>query len=138
METPLLGKTYARNLLAILESGKSTFTDLLKDVKVSRTTLSNTLRALVEEGFVVKEEVGRYTVYRLTEKGLQVLQPSTRIEDVLVDRLTDYVYRRLMERGLLEHYHIDKKELAEDVRKRTRRLLREVVESVEKTTRDGG
>lgn len=138
MEAPLLGKAYARDLLAILNNGKSTFTGLLDEVKVSRTTLSNTLRALVEDGLVQKEEVGRYTVYRLTEKGLQAMQPSTGMEDFLTHILTDYVYRRLGERGLLERHSIDKEELAEDVRKRAKRLLKDVVEGVEKSAKEGG
>jgi DNA-binding HxlR family transcriptional regulator len=138
MEAPFLGKAYARELLAILNNGKSTFTGLLDEVKVSRTTLSNTLRALVEDGFVQKEEVGRYAVYRLTEKGLQAMQPSTGMEDSLTHILADYVYRRLRERGLLERHHIDKEELAEEVRRRAQRFLKEVVEGVEKSTKGKG
>lgn len=138
MEVPFLGKAYARDLLHILERRQSTFTGLLEEVKVSRTTLSNTLRALVEDGLIEKEEVGRYSVYRLTEKGLQAMQPSTGMEDFLMHILTDYVFRRLGERGLLERHNIDKEELAEEIRKRAKRLLKEVVEGIEKSTRERG
>ena len=133
MEVPFLGKTYAYDLLEILGRGKLTFTGLLDEIKVSRTTLSNTLQALVDEGYVSKEVIGRYTVYRITEKGLQTLKPQSRIEEVLLRHLTDYVLRRLKERGLLEHYEIDREELSEDIRKRTQTLLKEIVERVEES-----
>lgn len=137
MEVPLLGKTYAYDLLKILGRGKFTFTGLLNEMKVSRTTLSNTLQALVEEGYVNKEAIGRYTVYRITEKGLETLKPHSQINDVLLKRLTDYVLKRLTEKGLLEHYEIDEKELSEDVQEHAQKLLREIVESVERSIKEG-
>lgn len=138
MEVPFLGKTYAYGLLEILGRGKLTFTGLLNELKVSRTTLSNTLQALVHEGYATKEVVGRYTVYRITEKGLQTLDPHSQIEDVLSSHLTDYVLKRLKKRGLLEQYEIDRKELSEDIRKRTQRILKEIVESVEESIKERG
>jgi len=137
MEVPLLGKTYAYDLLNVLGKGKLTFTGLLNEIKISRTTLSNTLQALVDEGYVSKEVIGRYTVYRISEKGLRTLQPQPQIEDVLSERLTDYVFKRLKERGLLEQYEIDRKELSEDIQKRAQKLLKEIVESVEKSIKEG-
>ena len=137
MEVPLLGKTYAYDLLKVLGRGKLTFTGLLNEMKVSRTTLSNTLQALVDEGYVSKEVIGRYTVYRLTDKGLETLQPRSQIEDVLLERLTDYVLKRLTERGLLKQYEIDRKELSEDIQKHVQKLLREIVENVEKSIKEG-
>lgn len=137
MEVPLLGKTYAYDLLKVLEKEKLTFTRLLNEMKVSRTTLSNTLQALVKEDYVSKEAIGRYTVYRLTEKGLETLQSHSKIEDVLSDRLTDYVLKRLKEKGLLARYEIDRKALSEDIRKRTKKLLKEIVETVEKSIEEG-
>jgi len=106
-------------------------------MKVSRTTLSNTLQALVDEGYASKEVIGRYTVYHLTKKGLETLQPRSQIEDVLLERLTDYVLKRLTEKGLLERYEVDRKELSEDIQKHAQKLLREIVESVEKSIREG-
>jgi len=137
VEVPLLGKAYAYDLLTALGRGKLTFTGLLNEMKVSRTTLSNTLQALVDEGYVSKEVVGRYTVYRLTEKGLETLQPGSQIEEGLLERLTDYVLKRLTERGLLKQYEIDRKELSEDIQKHAQKLLREIVENVEKSIKEG-
>ena len=137
MRVPLLGKAYAYDLLTVLGRGRLTFTGLLNDMKVSRTTLSNTLQALVNEDYVSKEAIGKYTVYRLTEKGLETLQPRSQIEDVLLERLTDYVLKRLAEKGLLEQYEIDRKELSEDIQKHAQKLLREIVESVEKSIKEG-
>jgi len=137
VDVPLLGKAYAYDLLTVLGRGKLTFTGLLNEMKVSRTTLSNTLQALVDEGYVSKEVIGRYTVYRLTDKGLETLQPRSQIEDVLLERLTDYVLKRLTEKGLLERYEVDRKELSEDIQKHAQKLLREIVESVEKSIREG-
>jgi len=137
MEVPLLGKTYAYDLLKVLGKGKLTFTGLLNETKVSRTTLSNTLQALVDEGYVSKEVIGRYTVYRISEKGLRTLQPQPQIEDVLSERLTEYVLKRLKERGLLEQHEVDRKELSEDIQKRAQKLLKEIVESVEKSIKEG-
>jgi len=137
MEVPLLGKTYANDLLGVLVRGKSTFTGLLNEMKVSRTTLSNTLQALVDEGYVSKEAIGRYTVYRITEKGFQTLEPQPKVEDVLLEHLTDYVYKRLEERGMLERYDVDRRELSGDIQKHAEKLLGEIVESVERTIREG-
>jgi len=137
MEVPFLGKTYAFDLLEVLGRGKLTFTGLLNEMKVSRTTLSNTLQALVDEGYVSKEVIGRYTIYRISEKGLQTLQPQTQIEGILLERLTDYVLKRLKERGLLEQYEVDRKELSEDIQKYAQKLLKEIVESVERSIKKG-
>jgi len=137
VRVPLLGKAYAYDLLTVLGRGRLTFTGLLNDMKVSRTTLSNTLQALVDEGYVSKEAIGRYTVYRLTEKGLETLQPRSQIEDILLDRLTEYVLKRLTERDLLKQCEVDRKELSEDIQKHVQKLLREIVESVEKSIKEG-
>ena len=133
----MLGKMYAHDVLSILGRGKFTFTGLLNEVKVSRATLSNTLQALVDEGYVSKEAIGRYSVYRITEKGFQTLEPQSKIEVVLLERLTDYVYKRLEERGMLEQYDVDKNELKEDVQKHAQKLLKQIVESVEKAIIEG-
>jgi len=137
VEVPFLGKTYAYDLLKLLRSGKLTFTGLLNEMKVSRTTLSNTLQALVDEGYVSREFIGRYTVYRISKKGLQTLQPRTQIEGVLLEHLTGYVLRRLEEKGLLEQFEVDGKELSEDIQKHAQKLLKEIVESVEKSIKEG-
>jgi len=137
VEVPLLGKTYAYDLLKVLGRGKLTFTGLLNEMKVSRTTLSNTLQALVNEGHVSKETIGRYTVYRLTGKGLETLQPRSQIEDVLLEHLTDYVLKRLTEKRLLERYEVNRKELSEDIQKHAQKLLKEIVESIEKSIKEG-
>jgi len=134
---PFLGKTYAYDLLKVLGRGNLTFTGLLNEMKVSRTTLSNTLQALVDEGYVSKEVIGRYTVYRISEKGLQTLHPQPQIDGVLLEHLTDYVLKRLKERGLLEQYEVDRKELSEDIEKHAKKLLKEIVESVEKSIKEG-
>lgn len=136
MEVPLLGKMYAHDVLSILGRGKFTFTGLLNEVKVSRATLSNTLQALVDEGYVSKEAIGKYTVYRITEKGFQTLQPKSQIEDVLLKRLTDYVVQRLEERGLFEQFEIDEKELSEDIQKRAHKLMKEMIENLEKSIKE--
>jgi len=136
VDVPLLGKAYAYDLLTVLGRGKLTFTGLLNEMKVSRTTLSNTLQALVDEGYVSKEVIGRYTVYRLTDKGLETLQPRSQIEDVLLERLTDYVLERLTERDLLKQYEVDRKELSEDIQKHAQKLLKEMVESIERSIKE--
>lgn len=133
MEVPFLGKTYAHDLLKILGKGKFTFTGLLNELQISRTTLTKTLQVLADEDYVHKETVGRYTVYRITEKGLDALQPSSDVSSVLLENLKDHVTRRLEERGLFRKYEIDDKELAEEIRKHAQRLLRVMVENIEKS-----
>ncbi len=137
MEVPLLGRTYAFDLLRVLAGGRLTFTGLLNEVKVSRTTLSNTLQALADEGYVSKEAIGRYTVYRISEKGIQTLQLRSQTDGALLEHLTDYVLKRLKERGLLQQYDVDRRELSEEIQKRTHKLLKEIVEDVEKTITEG-
>lgn len=136
-EVPFLGKTYAFDLLKVLEKGEFTFTGLLNEIKVSRATLSNTLQALVDEGYVNKEAIGRYTVYRIAEKGLRTLQPESQISDVLLKHLRDYVVQRLEERGIFQQYEIDEKDLSDDIQKSAQRHLREIVESVERFIKEG-
>ena len=131
-----MGKTYANDLLRVLGRGDLTFTGLLNEMKVSRTTLSSTLQALVDEGYVSKEAIGRYMVYRISEKGLQTLHPPRQIEGVLLEHLTDYVLKRLEERGLLQQYEVDRKELIEDAQKHAKKLLKEIVESIEKSIKE--
>jgi len=132
----LLGRTYALDLLKILGEGKFTFTSLLNEMKISRTTLSSTLQDLVEENYVSKETIGKYTVYRITEKGLEALQPRSQSFDAPLKQLTDYVAQRLREKGLFDRYEIDETELKEDVRKHVERLLKEILEDVEKSMKE--
>ena len=136
MEVPFLGKTYALDLLKILGTGKFTFTGLLNELKISRTTLTNTLQTLVEEGYVNRKTIGRYAVYRITQKGASVLQPTSEIGDVLLNKLTDYVAKRLEERGLSENFDIDEKELSEEIQKHVQKLLPEMVERIENSIKE--
>ncbi|MFB0522151.1 MAG: winged helix-turn-helix domain-containing protein [Candidatus Bathyarchaeia archaeon] len=124
---------YAFDLLKALERGKFTFTGLLDEIQVSRATLSSTLQALVDEGYVNKQAIGRYTVYRITQRGLDVIQPSSEISNVLLGHLTKYVARRLEERGLLKKHDVDKKELSEEIEKHAQRLLKDMIENIEKS-----
>lgn len=137
MEVPLLGKTYALNLLKVLGKGKFTFTGLLNEVKVSRATLTDTLQALVKENYVSRETVGRYTVYRIANKGLNVLQPGLQVSNDLLTNLTDYVTKRLEERGLFDKYEVEEQELCEEIQKQAQKLLREMVENIERSIKKG-
>jgi DNA-binding MarR family transcriptional regulator len=136
MEVPLLGKTYALGLLQILGRGRSTFTGLLDELKISRTTLTKTLKTLVEEGYVHRESVGKYVIYRITEKGLDVLEPDSRPRDALMQKLGEYVVGQLEVRGLLEKYDIDKKELSAEVWEQARIFLDELADRIENSLGD--
>jgi len=65
------------------------------------------------------------------------LQPQPQVEGVLLKHLTDYVLKRLEDRGLLEQHEVDRKELSEGIQKHAQKLLKEIVESVEKSIREG-
>ena len=133
MEVPFLGKTYALDLLQILGRGRSTFTGLLEELKISRTTLTKTLRSLVDEEYVSRENVGRYTVYRITTRGLDVLHPNSQVNDVLLGQIRDHVTQRLRDGGMYERYEIDERELVEEIQEQARRLVGEIVQNIERS-----
>jgi len=137
MEVPFLGKTYAYDILKTLGKEKFTFSGLLKQMKVSRTTLNKTLQTLMAESYVSRENIGRYTIYRITEKGLQILQPDSNIKDLLSEHLTDYILKKLQEKKLLEKYEIDKKVLTEEIQVQTQKFLEEIIRKIQKSIEEG-
>jgi Mn-dependent DtxR family transcriptional regulator len=130
MYVPLLGREYAYPLLQILEmKQKATFTRLLTELKISKSTLSATLQDLVKYGYVEKEIVGKYSVYRLKEKGSQEL--SKRIgEYSTIERISFYIYDKMREKGDLERFpESTKEEVLDTIRKQTQDIIEKIATS---------
>lgn len=132
-----MGRRYAYDILRLLQERKSTFTRLLTELTISRTTLSTTLQDLVEEGLVSKKAIGRYTVYRLTEKGNGVLGQYPPREDAMLDHLTRYVLGKLEKKGYLNKYsEVQRKEVSQDIREKAKQVLIEITRTIEETLRE--
>ena len=128
MEIPLLGREYAFPLLEVLEKrGQTTFTGLLTELKVSRATLSSTLQDLVEEGYVQKETLGKYSIYRLKEKGSQEL--TRRIGcDPLVERVAVHIYEKMKSEGKID-FDTEREEVLAAIREKAQQLIEQIANS---------
>lgn len=67
-------------VLKLLNKGKSRYTEMFKDTKVSHTTLQRALKELERKKFIKKYDIGHMKVdYEVTKKGRELLG---RLEDL--------------------------------------------------------
>jgi DNA-binding MarR family transcriptional regulator len=127
------GRTYSLHVLDVLmKSEESTFTEIIDEVGISPTTLSLTLKDLVEEGFAEKRVYGRNRYYSITEKGEKALRLRPRGPQFDVDRMTQLVAKRLREKGVLDEYpEVSNEQLMQAIRRRVKRFIDQVAEDLE-------
>jgi len=128
MRVPLLGREYAYPVLRALgESGQATFTGLLSELDISRATLSATLQDLVDQGYVQKETLGKYSIYRLKEKGSRELTRGTGSEPI-VERLAIYIYEKMRDKGQVKS-DAEREEVLAAIREKAQQLVEQVAAS---------
>jgi len=137
MDAPLLGREYAYPLLAVLgEKGRATFTGLLTELQISRATLSDTLQDLVGQGYVQKETVGKYSVYRLKEKGSQELSRRSGNAPV-IEQLALFIYEKMKSSGQIGKWpDAEKEEILGAIKEKARQLVEQVAASVAELLRE--
>ena len=136
MDIPLLGREYALPVLKTLErQGQSTFTGLLTELDISRATLSATLHELVNEGYIQKETLGKYSVYRLKERGSQEL--TIRTENPVVEQLATYIYETMKSKGQIGS-NTEKDEVLLAIREKTLELIEQIVTDATETLKEKG
>lgn len=61
-------------ILKMLNTGKSKYTEMFRKTKVSHTTLQSVLRELVKKEFIIKYDIGHQKVdYEITNRGKRLL-----------------------------------------------------------------
>ncbi len=71
-------------VLKILNKGKSKYSIMFKETKVSHTTLQSCLKQLVEKKFIKKHDIGHQNVdYEITSQGNRLLSKLIELQDVL-------------------------------------------------------
>ena len=71
-------------ILKILNSNKSKYTEMFRKTKVSHTTLQSVLRELTEKGFIAKYDIGHQKVdYEITNKGKRLLSVLTQLSELI-------------------------------------------------------
>jgi len=133
------GRTYSLHVLDILlKSEESTFTEIIDELRISPTTLSLTLKDLVEQGFAEKRAYGRRSYYSITEKGKRTLRLQQKGSQFDIDRMTQLVAKRLREKGVLEKYpHVSNEQLIQAIRNRVKRFIDEVAEELRQNLQEG-
>jgi predicted transcriptional regulator len=133
------GRTYSLHILDVLmKSEESTFTEIIDEVGISPTTLSLTLKDLVEEGFAEKRVYGRNRYYSITKKGENALRLQPKGPQFDIDRMTQLVAKRLREKGVLDKYpEVSNEQLMHAVRKRVKRFIEEVAEDLQRDLKGG-
>lgn len=72
------------DILKILERGKSKYSIMFKETKVSHTTLQNVLKELAEKKFVKKHNIGHMNVdYEISDKGKKLLSFLIQLQELL-------------------------------------------------------
>jgi len=70
--------------LKILEKGKSKYTKMFKQTKVSHTTLQSVLKDLTEKKFIKRKVIDHMNVdYEITEKGRKLLRRLEELKELL-------------------------------------------------------
>lgn len=127
-----LGRVYSLHILDILQgSEESTFTDIIDELGISPTTLSLTLKDLVEEGLAERRVYGRSSYYSITDKGKKALKLQQRGPQFDIDRMTQLVAKRLREKGVLERYQVSNEQLIQAIRAKVKRFIDEVGENLD-------
>lgn len=71
-------------VLSLLNKGKSKYSDMFKETKVSHTTLQAVLKGLEAKKFIKKHDVGHMKVnYEITEKGRELLGILLKLKESL-------------------------------------------------------
>jgi DNA-binding HxlR family transcriptional regulator len=135
----VLGRTYSLHILDVLvKSEESTFTEIVTELGISPTTLSLTLKDLVEEGFAEKRVYGRRSYYSITEKGKKALKLQQKGPQFDIDRMAQLVAKRLRDKGALEKYpEVSNEQLMQAIRKRVKRFMDEVAEELRQNFQGG-
>ena len=72
------------NVLRILNKGKSKYSSMFKETKVSHTTLQTVFRKLIDKNFIKRKNIGHMNVdYEITEKGKKLLKKLEELKDIL-------------------------------------------------------
>jgi len=122
-----LGRAYGLHILDLLMgSEESTFTDIIDELGISPTTLSLTLKDLVEEGLAERRIYGRSSYYSITDKGRKALKLQRKGPQFDIDRMTQLVAKRLREEGVLEKYQVPNEQLMQAIRRKVKRFMDEV------------
>lgn len=126
------GRTYSLHILdVLLRSEESKFTEMIEELGISPTTLSLTLKDLVDEGLAEKRVYGRSSYYSITEKGKKALKLHRKGPQFDIDRIAQLVAKRLREEKILEKYEdVSNEQLMQAIRKRIKRFLEEVTEEL--------
>jgi len=120
------------HILDILQgSEESTFTDIIDELGISPTTLSLTLRDLVEEGLAERRVYGRSSYYSITNKGKKALRLQRKGPQFDIDRMTQLVAKRLREEGVLAKYQVPNEQLIQAVRVKVKRFIDEMGEGLD-------
>ncbi len=135
----ILGRTYSLHILDILVKNEEfTFTEIIDELGISPTTLSLTLKDLVEDGFAEKRIYGRRSYYSITEKGKNALKLQPKGPHFDIDRMAQLVAKRLREKGVLEKYpEVSNEQLMQAIRRRVKRFMDEVAEELQQNFRGG-
>ena len=71
-------------VLKMLDRGKSKYTKMFKETKVSHTTLQRVLKYLAKKKFIKKHDIGHMKVdYEITSKGRRLLKSLVDLEEIL-------------------------------------------------------
>lgn len=99
------------------------------ELSMSRATLSVTLQDLVDGGYIHKENLGKYRVYRLAENGSHQLMKRGGYE-VLLERLALYIYDRMGDKGHIKNrQEADKEEILDVIKEKARQAVERVADS---------
>lgn len=135
----VLRRTYSLHILdVLLKSEESTFTEIVDELGISPTTLSLTLKDLVEQGFTEKRVYGRRSYYSITEKGKKALRLQQKGPQFDIDRMTQLVAKRLRDKGILEKFpEVSSEQLMRAIRRRVKRFMDEVSQRLQEDFEGG-
>ncbi len=72
------------DVLEILNKGKSKYSSMFKETKVSHTTLQTVFRKLISMKFIKRHNIGHMNVdYEITEKGRELLKKLKELKGIL-------------------------------------------------------
>ena len=72
------------DVLKILNKGKSKYSTMFKETKVSHTTLQMVLKDLIEKKFIKKYNIGHMNVdYEISDKGKKLLNFLIQLQELL-------------------------------------------------------
>lgn len=71
-------------VLQILTKGKSKYSLMFKETKVSHITLQSVLKKLADKKFIIKHDIGHQKVdYEITQKGKKIFGCLSELKDIL-------------------------------------------------------